>query len=67
MTMNNTIKLKDVYGETKAYPICEKAQTFAAMLGTKTPTPAALQNIRKLGFEDVCVDAFGFAAGRLAA
>jgi hypothetical protein len=34
--MEITIKLKDVYGETKAYPVCPKATAFANMLGTKT-------------------------------
>lgn len=62
-----TIKLREVYGNTVAYPVCEKAKTFAAMLGTKTLTRDALQHIQQLGFEVRAVDAFGIDAGRLAA
>mgnify|MGYP000261668080 CR=1 FL=1 len=56
MTNNQIlIELKSVYGETKAYPLCEKAKEFAAMLGTKTLTPHALKSIKKLGFEYYCI------------
>lgn len=67
MTKQITIKLKDVYGETKAYPICKDAKLFAEMLGTKTLTRSALGHIRHLGYEIIAVDAFGFQAGKIAA
>jgi hypothetical protein len=65
--MEITIKLKDVYGETKAYPVCPKATAFASMLGTKTLTPSALKHIRELGFTVRVTDAFGLTAATLAA
>lgn len=58
-TKTITIKLKEVYGETKAYPVCQDAQTFADMLGTKTLTPGALKQIQKLGYTVYVADAFG--------
>jgi hypothetical protein len=45
------ITLREVYGETKAYPACHKALIFAEMLGTKTLTQRALRDIQRLGFE----------------
>jgi hypothetical protein len=44
------IELRDVYGETKAYPANEQAKLFAAMLGTKTLTHEKLCLIERLGF-----------------
>lgn len=41
---------RSVYGNTLVYPVCEKAKTFAAMLGKKTLTPADLNHIKALGF-----------------
>lgn len=61
------IRFRDVYGETKAYPVCAQAKIFAEMLGTKTLTRYALGYIQKLGYEIIATDAFGFDAGRLAA
>lgn len=67
MAQQIKIQLRSIYGETKAYPLCDKAKTFADMLGTKTLTPSALQHIKRLGFEVLVTDAFGMDAGRLAA
>jgi len=44
------IEVRNVYGEPKVYPVCAKAKTFAAMLGTKTLTHGALCHIEALGF-----------------
>ena len=44
------VKLKDVYGERKVYPVCVLAEEFARIANTKTLTPATLKSIRVLGF-----------------
>lgn len=44
------IQIKQVYGEEKIYPVCDKAKTFAEMLGQKTLTPRDLTYIRALGY-----------------
>ena len=64
MTNNQIlIEIKSFYGESKVYPLCEKAKEFAAMLGTKTLTTHALKSIKKLGFEIQVADHFGNAYG----
>lgn len=45
------VKVRTVYGEQKVYPINELAQTFAALTGHKTLTPAAIHLIKQLGYE----------------
>ena len=49
-TMEITIRIKNVYGEEKIYPVCAKAEIFAAMLGQKTFTNDNLRHIRNLGY-----------------
>ena len=44
------IELRDVYGETKAYPANDQAKLFAEMLGTKTLTHRNMRLIEQLGF-----------------
>jgi hypothetical protein len=50
--MTNTIEVevKDVYGTVKYYPMCEKAQLFADIAGTKTLTLEVVKKIEALGF-----------------
>ena len=50
--MANTIEVevKDVYGTLKYYPLCEKAQLFADIAGTKTLTLQVIKKIEALGF-----------------
>ena len=48
--MNIQVKIKTVYGVQHIYPICEKAKTFAAMVGQKTLTTNDVEHIKKLGF-----------------
>lgn len=50
--MANTIEVevKDVYGTVKYYPMCEKAQLFADIAGTKTLTIEVIKKIEALGF-----------------
>ena len=48
--MQITVEVKNVYGVTTYYPICQAAQAFAAIAGTKTLTPATLKQIKALGY-----------------
>jgi len=45
------IKIKNVYGENKAYPVCEHAKIIAEIAGTRTMTPENLKRIERLGLE----------------
>lgn len=44
------IVLDRVYGQTKIYPACEVARTFAEFAGTKTLRPEDLRRISSLGY-----------------
>lgn len=44
------VEVKDVYGVLKYYPLCEKAQLFADIAGTKTLTLQAIKKIEALGY-----------------
>ena len=44
------VKIKEVYGERKVYPVCVLAQEFARIAGTKTLTDSTIKSIRALGF-----------------
>ena len=50
MTNVIEVEVKDVYGAVKYYPICEKAQLFADIAGTKTLTLHAIKKIEALGY-----------------
>jgi hypothetical protein len=50
MTNIIEVEVKDVYGVTKYYPICEKAQLFADIAGTKTLTVQVIKKIEALGY-----------------
>jgi hypothetical protein len=45
-----TVALKDVYGITKIYPVCERARTFAALTGQKTLSDRHIEIIKGLGY-----------------
>ena len=45
------IQIRSVYGNTKAYPMCDKAKAFARIAGTTTLTREALRQIDALGYE----------------
>lgn len=49
--MKIQIEMKEVYGETKVYPVCPKAKLFAKIAGTKTLTRETLENIERLGYQ----------------
>lgn len=44
------VRLKDVYGTQKVYPICDKAKLFARLAGTATLTHDTRQIILALGY-----------------
>ena len=48
-----TVKIKQVYGNTVAYPVCDQARLLAQLAGTTTLTIQALKTIKALGFEVV--------------
>lgn len=57
MTINNgtvdtsiIVRVKDNYGTNVIYPVCQKSQIFALMLGKKTLSPSDLHHISALGF-----------------
>jgi hypothetical protein len=45
-----TVEIRDVYGKTIVYPVCDTAHTFAALTGCKTLTDLALMRINSLGY-----------------
>ena len=46
-----TIEIKDVYGQPKVYPVCNRAKLFAEIAGTTTLMPRDIQRIQVLGYE----------------
>ena len=50
MSTQITVKVREVYGNQVIYPVCEKAQIFASLAGTKTLTTQALKAIKALGY-----------------
>lgn len=53
------IEIRNVYGEDKAYPVCQDAEIFARLAGTKTLTRATLANVLALGYAIDVVDRYG--------
>ena len=51
--MNITVEIKDVYGQSRVYPVCDKAKLFADIAGTTTILPRDIQRIQELGYEVV--------------
>jgi hypothetical protein len=49
--MNITVEIREVYGQPKIYPVCDKAQMFAQIAGTTTLLPRDIQRIQVLGYE----------------
>ena len=49
--MNITVEIREVYGQSKIYPVCDKAKIFADIAGTTTLLPRDIQRIQALGFE----------------
>ena len=49
--MEIQVLVREVYGQIKFYPKCEKARTFASIAGTTTLTEATLRKVMQLGYE----------------
>ena len=45
-----TVKIRNVYGEDKIYPVSDKAKLFANIAGTKTLTDYTIAKIKELGY-----------------
>jgi hypothetical protein len=48
-----TVQVRNVYGVSTIYPMCDTARRFAAIAGTKTLTPSVVSEIRAIGFQIV--------------
>ena len=46
-----TVRLDKNYGVWVVYPVCQQAQLFAAIAGTKTLKEKTLDQIMQLGYE----------------
>jgi hypothetical protein len=51
MNLEITVLVKDIYGQRKFYPKCDKSKVFASIAGTTTLTESTLKNIVQLGYE----------------
>lgn len=49
--MQVLIRIANNYGIETAYPVCDKAELFAKIAGTKTLTRDTLRHIAGLGYE----------------
>ena len=49
--MKITIRIDKNYGIETAYPVCDRAQLFARIAGTKTLTRNTLRDIDALGYQ----------------
>ena len=45
-----TVKIRNVYGEDKIYPVSDQAKLFANIAGTKTLTDYTIAKIKELGY-----------------
>ena len=48
--MNITVQIKSNYGNRAVYPACDTSRKLAALIGTKTFTDAAIEQIKALGY-----------------
>ena len=44
------VEVKNIYGDERIYPICEKAKLFALLTGCKTLSRVAINHIKSLGY-----------------
>jgi hypothetical protein len=49
--MEITVRVTNVYGQKTVYPVCETAQIFADIAGTKTLKPTTINSIKALGYK----------------
>jgi len=50
MEMMIEVEVRDVYGQAKYYPVCDKAKLFAEIAGMKTLPIDILKKIEMLGY-----------------
>jgi hypothetical protein len=50
MEMMIEVEVRDVYGQPKYYPVCDKAKLFAEIAGMKTLPLDILKKIEMLGY-----------------
>lgn len=50
MNQSITVRITNVYGNRTVYPACDVARKLADLIGTKTFTPRALEQIKGLGY-----------------
>ncbi len=48
--MNIQVEIKSNYGNRAVYPACDISRKLAALIGTKTFTDAAIEQIKALGY-----------------
>lgn len=48
-----TVRVREVYGVTRAYPVCRNAEAAASIAGTKTLTRTTLRLLAAWGFSIV--------------
>jgi hypothetical protein len=48
--MQITVRITSVYGAKTIYPVCETAQIFADIAGTKTLKSTTINAIKSLGY-----------------
>ena len=53
--MQIEVKVREIYGNRTVYPHCTKAKLFAKIAGTTTLTRAAIDDIKKLGYEFIVI------------
>ena len=51
--MQITVKVKNVYGVDRIYPVCEKAKLFLQLTGCRTFSKFDIETIRRIGYEIV--------------
>lgn len=52
-----TFRIREAYGNTRAYPVTREATLLCSLAGTKTLRAQDIDTIRELGFE--CLDTEG--------
>jgi hypothetical protein len=50
MNTTVTVRIANNYGQRAVYPACDTARKLADLIGTKTFTPRALEQIKSLGY-----------------
>lgn len=53
--MEISVKLGTQYGNRVVLPVCEKANVFCAIAGTKTMTQPLIEQIKSLGYRVVVI------------